>query len=77
MAPRKQFLVRIDPDLWAQIEKWGSDELRSTNAQVEWILRDAVRRHGRAAPPGTAPPPTALDEAPGPPDRFDTTPPAR
>jgi len=77
MAPRKQFLVRIDPDLWAQIEKWGSDELRSTNAQVEWILRDAVRRHGRAAPPATAPAPTAPDEAPGPPDRFDTTPPAR
>ena len=67
MAPRKQFLVRVDPDLWAQIEKWGADELRSTNAQVEWILRDAVRRHGRGAPGGAA-----GQESPESPDRFDS-----
>ena len=51
MAARKQYLLRIDPDLWAEVEKWAADELRSVNAQVEWILRDAVRRRrgGRAA----------------------------
>ena len=50
MAARKQYLLRIDPDLWAEVERWAADELRSVNAQVEYILRDAVRRRrgGRA-----------------------------
>ncbi len=47
MAARKQYLLRIDPALWADVERWAADELRSVNAQVEWILRDAVRRSGR------------------------------
>ncbi len=54
MAARKQYLLRIDPKLWAVVEKWAADELRSVNAQVEWILREAVRRRGGlkpAAPP--------------------------
>ena len=41
---RKQFLLRIDPDLWRELERWAADDLRSVNAQVEWLLRDAVRR---------------------------------
>ena len=49
MAVRKQYLLRIDPDLWAEVEKWAADELRSVNAQVEYVLRDAVRRRGDAA----------------------------
>jgi hypothetical protein len=51
MAARKQYLLRIDPGLWGEVEKWAADELRSVNAQVEYILRDAVRRRrgGRAA----------------------------
>jgi hypothetical protein len=51
MAVRKQYLLRIDPDLWGEVEKWAADELRSVNAQVEYILRDAVRRRrgGRTA----------------------------
>jgi hypothetical protein len=48
MAVRKQYLLRVDPSLWAEIEKWAADELRSVNAQVEYILRDAVRRRGRS-----------------------------
>lgn len=44
MAIRKQYLLRIDPDLWTEVEKWAADELRSVNAQVEYILRTAVRR---------------------------------
>jgi hypothetical protein len=47
MAVRKQYLLRVDPDLWAEVEKWAADELRSVNAQVEYILREAVRRRGR------------------------------
>ena len=67
MAARKQYLLRVDPDLWAEVEKWAADELRSVNAQVEYILRDAVRRRrgGRAAgtPPQAAGAPAAAREA--------------
>jgi hypothetical protein len=41
---RKAFLVRIDPKLWNELEAWAADELRSLNGQVEFLLRDAVRR---------------------------------
>ena len=55
MADRKQFLLRLDPALWADLEKWAADELRSVNAQIEYLLRAAVgeRRGGRA---GARPP---------------------
>jgi hypothetical protein len=56
MAPRKQYLLRIDPDLWAEVEKWAADELRSVNAQVEYILRDAVRRRRGGRPAGNEDP---------------------
>ena len=46
---RKAFLLRIDPALFAEIEKWAADELRSVNGQIEYLLREAVRirRRGR------------------------------
>ena len=54
MAERKAFLLRIDPALWAQLETWAADELRSVNGQVEYLLRQAVqKRRGKAA--GKAP----------------------
>lgn len=43
MAERKQFLLRIDPRLWADLEAWAADELRSVNGQIEYVLREAVR----------------------------------
>jgi hypothetical protein len=51
MAPRKPFLLRIDPALWADLEAWAQDELRSVNGQIEYILKQAVakRRGGAAA----------------------------
>lgn len=45
MSERKQFLLRIDPELWRELERWAAADLRSVNAQVEWLLREAVRRH--------------------------------
>jgi len=47
---KKSFLLRIDPALWAEIERLAAAELRSVNAQVEYLLRDAVttRAHGGA-----------------------------
>ncbi len=43
MTARKQFLLRIDPVLWNELERWAADDLRSINAQIEWLLREAVR----------------------------------
>jgi hypothetical protein len=52
MAARKQFLLRVDPELWKELEKWAADELRSVNAQVEWVLRDAVKKRKGGRPKG-------------------------
>ena len=62
MAARKSFLLRIDPDLWNQVEGWAAAELRSVNGQIEFILREAVRRRrGEGAAP--APPAAPEEEA--------------
>ena len=44
-SERKSFLLRIDPQLWAELENWAQQELRSVNGQIEFLLRDAVQRH--------------------------------
>ncbi len=43
---KKAFLLRIDPALWAAIERLAAAELRSVNAQVEYLLREALRARG-------------------------------
>jgi hypothetical protein len=45
---RKAFLLRIDPELWSELESWASDELRSVNGQIEYLLRQAVQKRKRA-----------------------------
>ena len=47
MAERKAVLIRIDPRVHAALEGWARDELRSVNAQIEFLLRDGLRRAGR------------------------------
>ena len=42
MDNRKSFLLRIDPELWADLESWAAAELRSINGQIEYLLRQAV-----------------------------------
>lgn len=44
MSERKSVILRIDPKLWAELNKWAKDELRSLNGQVEYILREAVKQ---------------------------------
>lgn len=51
MAKRKQYPLRIDSDVWAGIERWAADDLRSVNAQVEFILRRALKDAGRLKEP--------------------------
>jgi hypothetical protein len=41
---RKAFLLRIDAKLWAELESWAGDELRSVNGQIEFLLRQAVQQ---------------------------------
>ncbi len=47
MSERKNFLLRIDPELFAALERWAGDDLRSVNGQIEYVLKEAVRRAGR------------------------------
>jgi hypothetical protein len=53
---KKSFLLRVDPALWAEVERLAAAELRSVNAQVEYLLRDAVaaRRDGKPRPAADA-----------------------
>jgi hypothetical protein len=56
---KKAFLLRIDPALWAEIERLASAELRSANAQVEYLLREGLKSRGvtpKATPKESAPP---------------------
>ncbi len=46
MSARKSFLLRVDPALWRELERWATDDLRSINGQIEFILREALRRRG-------------------------------
>jgi len=50
MAERKPFLLRIDPDLWADLETWAQEELRSVNGQIEYVLRQAVQKRRGSQP---------------------------
>ena len=47
MAERKSFLLRLDPALHDALARWAQDELRSTNAQIEFLLRKALSEAGR------------------------------
>jgi hypothetical protein len=51
MKERKAFLMRVDPVLWAELESWAQEELRSVNGQIEMILRQAIqKRKGQSSP---------------------------
>lgn len=47
MSSKKRFLLRLDPNLYESIEKWAADEFRSVNAQIEFLLRQAVQKEKR------------------------------
>jgi hypothetical protein len=51
MAERKPFLLRLEPALHQALQGWADDELRSLNGQIEYLLRDALRRAGRLPRP--------------------------
>ena len=47
MATKKNFVLRIDEDIYKALEKWASDEIRSVNGQIEWIVDKALKESGR------------------------------
>jgi hypothetical protein len=56
MEERKSFLLRINPELWKELEAWAQAELRSVNGQIEYLLRQAVNQRKKSV---------AADEAGG------------
>ena len=57
MAARKSFALRIDAKTYAAMQRWAKDDLRSLNAQIEFVLRESLRKAGRLNGPdgGDAP----------------------
>jgi len=47
MKEKKNLLLRLDPGLYRALQKWADDELRSLNAQIEYVLREAAKKSGR------------------------------
>jgi hypothetical protein len=62
MAERKSFLLRIDPALWAELEAWAQEEMRSVNGQLEFLLKQAVLRRRKVGAAGTDRDPVEKDE---------------
>lgn len=59
---KKSFPLRIDPVIWAEIERLAAQELRSANAQVEYLLRQALAQRGRKIAGPSAPIPSPENE---------------
>lgn len=47
MARKKAFALRLDEEMLKAVEKWAADEFRSSNGQLEWIIREALKKSGR------------------------------
>jgi hypothetical protein len=52
MPRKKSFPLRINEETWQALRRWSDDELRSVNAQVEYVIREALRQAGRLPRPG-------------------------
>ena len=67
MAESKRFLLRLDPRLFEALRRWAEDDLRSINAQIEYLLTDQARRAGRLPKqkPRRPPTETETDTEPG------------
>lgn len=65
MSEKKAYPLRISAEVLAAAQRWADDELRSLNAQIEYVLRDALRRNGRlpTREPPAPPPPSPEEDA--------------
>ena len=64
MADRKSFLLRIDAAVLEAVQRWANDDLRSLNAQIEFLLRESLRRVGRSTRAPAAPDESGGDNDP-------------
>lgn len=67
MSEKKAYPLRINAEILAATQRWADDELRSLNAQIEYVLRDALRKAGRLkspVEPAATQPPTNGEESP-------------
>ena len=55
MAERKPFLLRLNPDVLEAVRRWADDDLRSLNAQIEFLLRRSLEETGRVRRAGRVP----------------------
>jgi hypothetical protein len=62
MPAPKRFLLRLDPRLFEVLRRWANDDLRSINAQIEYLLADHARRAGRLPRRKATPPPPDATE---------------
>lgn len=60
MRERKSFLLRIDPTLHEALERWAKDDLRSLNGQIEFLLKESVRKRGDKSV--STPPPQGVED---------------
>lgn len=51
MSKKKQFVLRMDPEMHSALEKWAADEFRSLNGQIEWLLHQKLKETGRLKKP--------------------------
>lgn len=51
MAKKKAFALRVDPALLAALQRWADEDLRSLNSQIEFVLRESLRKQGRLPKP--------------------------
>lgn len=70
MAESKRFLLRLDPDLFEAMRRWAEDDLRSINAQIEYLLTDQARRAGRL-PAKRTPRPRQIEKELSPPESIE------
>jgi hypothetical protein len=57
LSTKKSFVLRIDEEVFKALEKWASDEFRSANGQIEWLIDKALTEAGRKKKAKTTPPP--------------------
>ena len=53
MSEKKKFLLRLEENVYGALETWAGNDLRSVNAQIEYLLTEALKKAGRLKPPAT------------------------
>ncbi|MFK8018397.1 MAG: Arc family DNA-binding protein [Pseudomonadales bacterium] len=64
MSKKKAYALRVSPEILDEVQRWADDELRSVNAQIEYVLREALRNAGRLPQPNAASSDDAVVEKP-------------